>query len=65
MAANGQPLLMRSELTGTVYVVTSYKDLGEGRIEALKKYDVTDQFNALVAVLPLNPKREDATNEHG
>ncbi len=39
-----QPRLMRSTLTGTVYVVTRYKDLGEGRIEATQKYDVTDDF---------------------
>lgn len=43
-----KPLLLRSGLTGTVYVVTRYKDHGDGRIEAQTKYDVTDQFLALV-----------------
>ncbi|HWD42496.1 MAG TPA: hypothetical protein VHM23_02025 [Actinomycetota bacterium] len=46
-----QPLLLRGGLTGRVYVVTRYKvlDAERGRIEAITKYDVTDQFNALVA----------------
>lgn len=42
-----EPMLMQSGLTGRVYVVTSYKDLGEGRIEASKQYDVTEQFDAI------------------
>lgn len=43
------PLLVRSGLTNTVYVVTRYKDRDDqGHFEALEKYDVTDQFDALI-----------------
>lgn len=40
-------LLLRGGLTGRVYAVTKWRDLGEGRIEALVKHDVTDQYEAL------------------
>jgi hypothetical protein len=45
-----RPQLMRSELTGRVYIITRYKvlDPKTGRIEAITKYDVTDQYRALV-----------------
>lgn len=46
-----KPRLLRSGLTGTVYVVTRYKELPTGHIEAQTKYDVTEDFNALVASL--------------
>lgn len=42
-----QPRLMRGGLSGRVFVVTRYKDLGGGTIEALEKFDVTDDYNAL------------------
>jgi hypothetical protein len=42
-----KPMLMESDLTGRVYVVTRYKDRGDGRYEAQTKYDVTDQFLAI------------------
>ena len=42
-----EPLLMRSDLTGRVYVVTSYTMLANRVVEAKKKYDVTDQFEKL------------------
>lgn len=32
------PMVMRAGLTGTWYVVMRYKDLGEGRFEALEKH---------------------------
>lgn len=44
-----QPMLMESVLTKRVYVVTSYKDNGDGTFTARQKYDVTEQFNALAA----------------
>jgi hypothetical protein len=46
-----EPLLLRSGLTGRVYVVTRYKvlDAEKGRIEAITKHDVTEQFDKLVA----------------
>jgi hypothetical protein len=46
-----QPLLLRSGLTGRIYVVTRYKvlDAEKGRIEAITKHDVTEQVDALVA----------------
>jgi len=43
---------MLSSLTNRVYIVTAYKDLGEGRIEARTKFDVTDQFEALLPEPP-------------
>lgn len=43
-----KPLLMRSELTGSVYVVTQYKREPGGVVVAQTKYDVTEQFNDLV-----------------
>lgn len=49
MSARGEPQLVRSELTGAVYVVTAYRYLDDDQIEAIKKYDVTEQFNALAA----------------
>lgn len=48
------PVLTRGPLSGRVYVVTHGKVLphptreGESMIDASRKYDVTDQFNALV-----------------
>lgn len=41
------PRLMRGGLTGRVYVVTRYRDLGDGRYEALAKFDVTEDYEAL------------------
>ncbi len=41
------PMLMESPLTKRVFVVTSYKDKGNGIFEARQKYDVTEQFDAL------------------
>ena len=41
------PMLMESPLTKRVFVVTSYKDNGDGTFTARKKFDVTEQFDAL------------------
>jgi hypothetical protein len=43
------PRLLRSPLTGTVYVVTRYKvlDVERDLIEAQTKYDVTADFERL------------------
>lgn len=46
--AKQHPRLVRSDLTGTVYVLTRYKTHPDGLVEALEKWDVTDQFNELV-----------------
>lgn len=46
MATEQHPRLLRSGLTGRVYVVTRYKELGDGRFESLEKFDVTDDFQA-------------------
>lgn len=47
------PQLRRGPLSGRVYVVTHGKEIdlpnGEKGINASRKYDVTDQFDALVA----------------
>lgn len=42
-----EPMLMESGLTGRVYVVTSYRDNGDGTFTAREKFDVTEQFDAL------------------
>jgi hypothetical protein len=44
-----EPLLVRGGLTDRIYVVTRYKvlDAERGRIEAITKYDVTEQYEAL------------------
>lgn len=39
--------LVRSELTGRVYVVTAWTQNPDGTIVASKKLDVTDQFEPL------------------
>lgn len=44
-----EPLLMRGGLSGRVFLVTRWRDLGEGRVEALRKVDITDQYEALRA----------------
>lgn len=43
------PLLMRGGLSDRVFVVTKWRDMGEGRVEALMKHDVTEQYDALRA----------------
>lgn len=49
MSARQQtPRLMRGGLSGRVYVVTRYRDLGDGNYEALEKYDVTEEFEAMI-----------------
>jgi hypothetical protein len=53
MAKLDPPLLTRGPVSGRVYVVTHGKVTGEGdegrqRVEASVKFDVTDQFDALV-----------------
>ena len=47
MMAEQKPMLMESPITKRVYVVTSYRDNGDGTFTARKKYDVTDQFEKL------------------
>lgn len=42
-----EPMLMESPLTKRVFVVTSYKDNGDGTFTARQKYDITAQFDAL------------------
>lgn len=42
-----KPMLMESPLTKRVFVVTSYVDNGDGTFTARRKYDVTEQFDAL------------------
>lgn len=39
-----EPRIMLGPLTGRIYVATRYKDLGDGKWEALEKYDVTSDF---------------------
>lgn len=42
------PRLYVGGLTNTVYVATRYKELSGGIVEALEKYDVTDQLKPLL-----------------
>lgn len=44
-----QPRLMRSSLTHRVYAVVRYTDLGEGAVQSLEKYDVTEDFYAMTS----------------
>lgn len=46
--AKQPPRLMVGGLTNRVYVVTRYRDLGDGCIEALEKFDVTEDFEAIL-----------------
>lgn len=48
MSRKQPPILMRGRLTGSVFIVTRYKEDAAGPYEALEKYDVTDQFDALL-----------------
>lgn len=48
-----KPRLLVSPLTNTVWCVTRYREIGGGIIEALEKYDVTEDF---LAILP-QPQR--------
>lgn len=41
-------LLRRSPLTGRIFAITRWKEHSDGTIEALDKFDVTDEFNALL-----------------
>lgn len=52
------PLLLKSDLTGAVYVVTKYKRLDSGVVEAIEKHDVTAQFNDLAAAPVVLPDPE-------
>ncbi len=59
-----EPRLLRSGLTGQVYIVTRYTDhpAKDGRPPytlAHIKYDVTDQFNAMCAALDGDPEASD------
>ena len=50
MTSEQEPLLRRNSMTGRVYVITRYRTSDAGDVlEALKKYDVTEDFNALAA----------------
>lgn len=55
--AKQKPLLRRSGLTNTVWIVTRYKHRENGLIEALEKYDVTDQFLKIAGTPPLDGER--------
>jgi hypothetical protein len=54
------PRLTGGPVTGRVYVVTHGKVREDGVIVASVKYDVTDQFDALVAGLPARARGAEA-----
>jgi len=47
VSARKPPRLFRSGLTGRIYITTSYKDLGNGRVISSTKFDVTEDFEAI------------------
>ena len=49
MSARKPPRLMVSSLTNRVYIVTAYKEMENGIVVANTKFDVTDEFTAIVA----------------
>ena len=46
------PRLMCSPITGNVYIVTKYKDLGDGNYEAIDKVNVSTEFDKIVSSIP-------------
>lgn len=42
-----KPKLLYSEVTDKLYIVTDYKELGNGNYEARRKYDVTEDFDLI------------------
>jgi len=46
-----RPRLLRSSLTGRVYIVTAYTEGNHGMILATEKYDVSTAFNDLRKVV--------------
>jgi hypothetical protein len=56
-------MVMRSGLTGTWWVVMRYKDLGEGRLEALEKHRLADnsaqQLEEMRSRLPVYADEEE------
>lgn len=48
MTEKTPPRLLRSGLTGRIYIATGYRELKGGLIETSKKYDVTEEFHALM-----------------
>jgi hypothetical protein len=52
-----EPMLMESPLTKRVFVVTSYKDNGDGTFTAHQKHDVTEQFDKLAELRAKAVKR--------
>ncbi len=43
-----KPLILRSDLTNRWYIVTDYKEMGNGKFQAKKKYDVTEQIKPIL-----------------
>jgi hypothetical protein len=68
MADKTPPRLMRSPLTGQVYVVTRYtvkpseSDPTKGYLVAHTKYDVTEDFNVIVNELYFPSDQGDGTD---
>lgn len=54
------PRLYMSGLTNTIYIATRYKELAGGTVEALEKYDVTDQLKPLLDKVYEQGRREAA-----
>jgi hypothetical protein len=59
------PRLTFGPLSGRVYIVSHGKDLGDGNVEATKKYDITNQFEALARNLGWTPPPSEPEPEAG
>jgi hypothetical protein len=51
-------LVRRSEMTGTWYVITDYKRLGNGIISSITRHEITDDFSAYLEHLGWTPPPE-------
>lgn len=62
--ASQPPRLLRSQLTGTVYIVTEYKSRPGGSFEAIRKYSVSRDELAAIGYVPaaLQESEEDAND---
>lgn len=43
------PMIYQGAFTGTWWCATKWRDLGEGRFEALEKFDVSTQIDEILA----------------
>jgi len=59
------PRLLHSPLTGRVYIATAYTELPDGQVISTAKVDVTDEFHAIAAAMPVTNLAADERGERG